>query len=229
MKRNHITVFICALLISATSAFADAADGAKALSVRTFTFKHKQADKAASIIKSLMSSDGSISIQASSNALVVTDQAENLKAIARTLTEFDSEAQTFHLSVRIVSATRVAGTPPKVVDGLKDVAQKLAMFRFNAFENSGEADVVAKEGESGLFELQSGYRADFRLGEYDPASESIKVNDFHLAKLQGAQKDQLTSLVKTSLNLRLGQTYIVGATRAPESQRALMIVLVAHR
>ena len=33
----------------------------------------------------------------------------------------------------------------------------------------------------------------------------------------------------TDLNLRIGQTYIVGATKAPKSQRALMIVLVARK
>jgi hypothetical protein len=36
-------------------------------------------------------------------------------------------------------------------------------------------------------------------------------------------------LLKTTLNLRIGQTYIVGATKAPQSQRALMIVLVARK
>ena len=49
---------------------------------------------------------------------------------------------------------------------------------------------------------------------------------FRLSKLQG---DQVTSLLKTTLNLRLGQTYIVGATKTPQSQRALMIVLIARR
>ena len=64
------------------------------------------------------------------------------------------------------------------------------------------------------------------IGEFDPASDSIKVTDFRLSKLQG---DQVTSLLKTTLNLRLGQTYIVGATKTPQSQRALMIVLIARR
>jgi len=74
--------------------------------------------------------------------------------------------------------------------------------------------------------LPSGYRADFKFGDYDPASDSLKVSDFQLSK---QQSDQLTPLLKTTLNLRIGQTYIVGATKAPQSQRALMIVLVARK
>src|SRR4029078_11699331 len=109
-------------------------------------------------------------------------------------------------------ASRVDNAP-KVSDDLKDVAQKLSMLRYNAFEAVGEATIEAKGGDPGSAEMQSGYRADFKLGEYDPTSDSIKVNDFHISKLQ---KDQLTSLLKTTLNLAIGQTYIVGATKAPQ-------------
>jgi hypothetical protein len=71
-----------------------------------------------------------------------------------------------------------------------------------------------------------GYRADFKIGEYDTASDSVKVSDFHLSKLQ---KDQLTPLLKTSLNLRIGQMYILSVSRSAQSQRALMIVITARR
>ena len=226
--KSLLFVFLSSLLL-AGSALAESADAGRALSVHTFAFKFKDAEKAAGVIKSMISADGSMSIQPASNSLVVTDRAENLKTITKALLDFDTEAQLFRLSVRIISASRVEGNAPRVPGDLKDVAQKLALFRYNSFENSGEANVVGKEGDAGIVDMATGFRADFRFGEYDPASDSIKVNDFHLSRLQGPQKDQLTSLLKTSLNLRLGQTYIVGATKAPQSQRALMIVLVAHR
>src|SRR5438132_10727701 len=221
--RRLALIFIA--LFCAGVAFANApADAAKALSVHTFTFKYKDAEKAAAIITPLISTEGSVSIQPANHALVVTDHAENLGKIAKVLATFDAPAQTFKLSVRLVAASRA--DTARVPDDLKDVAQKLSLLRFNAFEDQGRVDVEGKEGDPGMVELQSGYRAEFKFGEYDPASDSIKVSDFHLSKLQ---KDQLTSLLKTSLNLKLGQTYIVGATKAPETQRALMSVLVADR
>jgi hypothetical protein len=226
MSRTKRIAILLATLLFCGVAIADSpADAAKALSVRTFTFKYKDAEKAAAVIKPLISAEGSMSIQPANNALVVTDRPENLTRIGKALTEFDAPAQTFKLSVRLVAAARI-DSPPKVADDLKDVAQKLAMLKYNVFEGVGEANVEGKEGDPGMIEMPSGYRAEFKFGEYDPASDSIKVSDFHLSKLQ---KDQLTSLLKTSLNLRLGQTYIVGATKAPQSQRALMIVLVARR
>jgi hypothetical protein len=232
MKLTRALLMMSMLLTVSGAAFAEpaaaAADAKPALTVRSFSFKFKQADKAAAAIKPLLSHDGSMSIQPSTNSLVVTDRAENMKAVAKLIGDFDKEPQSFRLYVRIVGAARVEGTP-KIADDLKDVARKLAILPYNSFESVGEATVQGKEGDLGLIDMQTGYRANFKFGEYDPASDSIAVTDLQIAKLTGAQKDQLTTLLKTSLNLTIGQTYILGASKAPQSQRALMIVLVARR
>jgi len=224
-----MTLALCGAALAETVGEPAAATDAKAgLSVRSFTFKFKQADKAAAAIKPLLSAEGSMSIQPSSNALVVTDHAENMKAVAKMIGDFDKEPQSFRLYVRIVGASRVEGAA-KIPDDLKDVARKLSMLPYNTYESVGEATVQGKEGDPGLIDMTTGYRAGFHFGEYDPASDSIAVKDLQISKLTGTQKDQLTSLLKTSLNLTIGQTYILGASKAPQSQRALMIVLVARR
>lgn len=234
LKRLFLTVPLLALLSSAALASdapaGDAADAgpARTLTAHTFTFKFKDAAKAAETIKPLLSSDGSISIPSGTRSVVVTDHPENVKQITASLAQFDTPARAFKLSVRIVSAARVDAAPA-VATELRDIAPKLAMLRFNSLENLGAVDVEGKEGEPGLIDLPSGYRADFHFGDYDAASDSIRVSDLHLSRLSGPQKDQLTSLLKTSLNLRLGQTVILGASKVPESQRALMIVLLARR
>jgi hypothetical protein len=223
MKR--ILTALCAFLLVCGVAMAEPREPGQALTVRTFTFKHKEADKAAAAIKTLLSAEGSMSIQPSTNALVVTDHPDRVAAIAKMLADFDAAAQPFKLSVRIVAASRAQGAA-QIPGDLKDLKPWLSVLPYQAFEKLGEADVQGKEGEPGLVDITNGYRADFKFGDYDPASDSIKISDLQISKVQ---KDQLTSLLKTTLNLRLGQTYLVGAARAPESKRALMIVLVARR
>ncbi|HEY3053811.1 MAG TPA: secretin N-terminal domain-containing protein [Thermoanaerobaculia bacterium] len=222
-KRILLALFLSLAMCGA--AIADDADAQKSLSVKTFQFKHKDADKATAVVKALMSADGSISIQPSSNSVVITDRPENLKAITAALAQFDTEPQAFKLSVRLVAASRVDTGAARTPDELKDVAPKLAMLRYNALENLGSANIDGHEGEPGIVDLQSGYRADFRFGDYDPASDSVKISDFKLSRLQG---DQLTQLLKTTINLKLGQTVILGATK-PQGQRALMIIVAAKR
>jgi hypothetical protein len=87
-----------------------------------------------------------------------------------------------------------------------------------------------KEGDPVIVELGPEFRANFKFGEYDPASDSIRVTDFELGKIQG-EKDaqQLQSLLKTTLNLKVGQTNVIGASRVPQSNRALMLILIARR
>ena len=80
---KHVALMLLLLLAVCGAAFADdapAADAAKSLSVKTFQFKHKDADRASVVVKPLMSSEGSFSIQPSSNSMVITDRAENLKS-----------------------------------------------------------------------------------------------------------------------------------------------------
>src|SRR5229473_2048020 len=111
MKRALIT--LAALLMLSSATFADDAAETKTLSVRTFTFKYKDAGKAAEIIKTLLSAEGSMSIQPSSNALVVNDRAENLKSVAKALTQFDAAPPASRLVVRPLRAARVGGAPAR--------------------------------------------------------------------------------------------------------------------
>ena len=223
MKRIAVMMLMALFLVSA-AAFADTADVGKSLSVRTFQFKHKQADKAAAAIKELMSAAGSMAIQPATNSLVVTDDPENLKKIAAALASFDTAPQPFHLTVRLIAAGRT-GKAARFPDELRDLESKLALLRYDSVDSLGAAEVEGKEGEPGIVSLST-YRADLKFGEYDPSSDTIAISDFQLSKIAG---DQVTPMMKTTLNLKLGQTWIMGLTRQPNSPRALMMVLSARR
>lgn len=222
MKRL-LTIALTLLFLSASAFADDAAEVGKSLTVRTFQFKYKKAENAASAIKPLMSAEGSMSFRPAANSLVVTDLPENMKKIVAALADFDVEAQPFRLSVRLVSAGRLGVA--RVAPELRDIESKLALMRYNALDSLGSADVLGKEGDTGQIDL-NGYRADFKFGEYDPASDSINLVDFKLSRLEA---DQLAPMMKTTLNLKLGQTVIIGATKQAQSQRALMIVFSAKR
>lgn len=221
-KRIVLVILLLMAVWMPASAATDAGDAA--LTVKTFQLKHKDADRAAAAIKSLVSSDGSISLQPGTNSIVVTDRAENLKAIATALDKFDTPPQAFKLSVRLVSATRgpmAARTP----ETLKDVGSKLTILPFNNYELLGSAVLEGKEGEPGLLDLETGYRANFTWGDFDASSDSVQISDLRLSKLQG---DQLTQLLKTTMNLKIGQTVVFGAGK-PQGAKALLLILAVKR
>lgn len=232
MTTKRLLICFVVLLLAGLPAFAEstaeaeaeaAAAAGKSLSVRTFQFKHKTAEEAASAIKSLRGAGGTLSI--TNDALVVTDTPENLKAIAAMLAKFDVAPQSFRLSIRLVAASRADADQARVDDDVRDLAPKLALLRFNSLAAIGAAEVAGREGEPGLIDLDS-YRAEFKFGEFDASSDSIQLSDLKISRQEG---DTLSQILKTTLNLKLGQTVVLSATRQPNAGRALMIVVSAKR
>jgi type II secretory pathway component GspD/PulD (secretin) len=227
---KRIALLTVLLLSLGTAALADDAAPApageeKSLSVYTYQFKHKEAEKAASAIKALVSAEGTVAIQPATNSIVVTDRPENVRQISAALQRYDAPPQSVRLTVRLATASRQPA-PATVPESLKDVAPKLEMMRYNALESLGTANIESREGQPAFVELSGGYRADFRVGEFDPATDMIQLADFKLSKLQG---DQLAQVYKTTLNVKVGQTLIIGATRDPQSQKALVVIIAAKR
>jgi hypothetical protein len=227
--KNRLVLIPTLLLAVAGAVFADTAPvdaEGRSLTVQTFQFKHRQAEKAAAAIKSLMSAEGSVTIQASTNALIVTDKPENLKEILAALQKFDVPPVAVRLNVRVLTAGRVPAESARIAPEVKDIAPKLSILRYNLLESVGTVDIAGREGEPGIVELENGYRAEFKFGEYDVASDTIRVTDFKLSRRRG---DQLNQVLKTTLNLKIGLTNVMGAARDPESDRALIIVVTARR
>jgi len=175
MNLKRVT-FLCIALLICGMAVAEPRDE-KALTVRTFQFKYKDADKATAVVKTMLSPEGSISIPAGSNALVITDRPENLKEIAAALAKYDAAPQLFRLDVRIVAASRDgSGSVPAE---LKDIAGKLALLRFNTVESLGSADML-EVAQMGLHVAQMTSQAGMRA-----CFDAVTVN---AAKVLGLER-----------------------------------------
>lgn len=228
MKRAILITLI--LLVAAFAGAAQEADGK--VVVQTFKFKFKSAERAANVISSLVSAEGSVSIQPGNNVLVVTDRAENIESIASAIDRYDVPSREFKLEIQLVAAGRVQGKAPEVPDDLKEIAGKLSgVLRFNSFEKIGALELKGREGDSIRSDLD-GYHAEFVVGEFDPVSETVQLSDFTLSRYetaQSAEKKTRSDVLETTLNLKVGQTVVLGASRLPDSNRALMLIVIARQ
>lgn len=229
MKRAIVMTLV--LLVAALGGLAQEADGK--VVVQTFKFKFKSAERAATVISSLISPQGSVSIQPASNVLVVTDRAARVESIASALERYDVPSRELKLEVRLVAAGRVAGKAPEVPADLQQIAGKLSgVLRFNSFESLGTLEVKASEGDAVRSDIDGAYHAEFSVGEFDPVSETIQLTDFRLSRYEAgaaAQKKSRSDVLQTTLNLKIGQTVVLGASRLPDSDRALMLIVVAKQ
>ena len=208
MKRVFLLILVAAFTTGLAMA-EPAADAGKALPSRTFEMKFKAVDRAATLIKPLLSPEGSVSTESSNGTLTVSDKPANVAAIAAALQEFDTAPRPLKLSIRLVLAGR-AGAGARIPEEVRDLAPKLAMIGFNSAEALGQAGIEGHEGEPAAIEMANGYRAAFKFGDYDPTSKTVSVNDLHVSKLDADQSAK--DLYRTTLNLKVGQTYILATT-----------------
>lgn len=226
MKR---ALFTWMILVAAAAAPAIADDAAEQrLAARSFQLEYRDASRAAVVIKPLVSASGSVSIQPSSNTLVVTDAPEALREIARVLGEYDAPAKDFAVEIRLVAASRVQNPPP-VPPALREISAKLGgVLRFNRFDEIGQIRAGGREGDPLVVGLGPSYRAEFKVGEFDPVTQSLQVTDFRLLRLPEGSGDVQQVFRNATLNLKAGQTVVLGVSRLPESNRLLMLVLTAR-
>jgi hypothetical protein len=220
---------VAALLLVAVASIG-LADSEGTLTLRSYQLKHKQPEKAATAIRSLLSTDGSVSMQPAANRIVVTDYPENQKSIAAMIEKLDVPPRSFDLTLKLVVASR-GGSGAKVPDDLRSISDKLSgVLRFDTFEKVAELAARGKEGDPVAGQMAGGYRASFSFGEYDPATDSVRLSDFRLSRLtEGAAEGELAPLLTTALNLKVDQTIVIGASRSPQSGKVLMLVLTATR
>jgi hypothetical protein len=215
-----------ALLGSAVAVAAPAAD--EKLTARPFQFKFRDASRAASVIKPLISASGSVSIQPSSNTIVVTDTPAALRGIARAIAEYDAPPKTFTVELRLVAASNTRNPPP-VPEDLREISAKLSgVLRFNRFDKLGEIRAMGREGDPVLADLNGSYRADFKMGEFDPISQTLQLSEFRILRVPQGGGEVQQIFRNSTLNLRVGQTVVLGASRLPDSNRILMVVLTAQ-
>lgn len=223
MKRVFFLILI-ALLATGAAVAEPAAAAGKALPSKTFQMKFKAVESAAALIKPLLSSEGSVSTESANGTLSVSDKPANLAAIAAALQEFDVAPRSLKLSIRLVLAGR-GGAGARMPEEARDLSTELSMLGFTSAEPLGQADIEGHEGESAAVEMANGYRAAFKFGDYDPTSKTVSVSDLHVSKLttDHATKD----LYRTTLNLKVGQTYLFATTR--KGEKALVIVMAVRK
>jgi hypothetical protein len=228
MRKAAFGVILLMLLGGVPAALAAPAENEK-LTARSFQFKFRDASRAASVIKPLISASGSVSIQPSSNTLVVTDSPAVLREVVRAIQQYDAPPKAFTVEVRLVAASQVRGTPPAVPEDLREISAKLSgVLRFNRFDKLGEIRAQAREGEPVLANLDGAYRADFTMGEFDPISQTLQLSEFRVMRIPPGDGELQQVFRNSTLNLRVGQTVVLGASRLPDSNRILMIVLTAQ-
>lgn len=202
------------------------------LVLQAYTFKHRSANEALSLVYPLLSQRGAVELQPASNTLVIRDSRAAVSRILPVLLSFDHPARPLRLEILVVKASRTPVSPPIRHSDLPEaLTQRLEkLFNYDIFELAAKAHLTAQEGQAVSYNLGQDYAVSFRFGSMTPEGR-VKLSNFRLTRLRGGAGDPAvkSSLLHSNLNLWLGKTMSLAVAPDEASREAVMVVLTPRR
>jgi hypothetical protein len=230
-RRDAVRV-IALLALAAASSLLPARAQEAGLASRTYTARYRSVEEVLGLIQPALSDRGSYSVQPRNKSVTVTDTPEVLTRVQDLIAGFDLPARSIRLVVQLIkgeegpppaapkSPPRRLGLPPSVI---QDVT------KWGVVTQIGNAALSTAENEPGSVALGDEYRVQFTMGAVSPKIGVVRVERFTLEKLKKGPDGQMrfTPLIDLVLNLKQGQTTVLGATSSQDSRQALFVAVTA--
>lgn len=198
---------------------------AGAVRLMVFSLERQPVFEALTVVRPLLSVQGSVELDPSHNTISVRDNLAALSRVATAIRAFDRENQPVKIGVSLILAQVAKISPVRPDVGIEpDLLTRLRqLMRFNTFSLLAHGDITSREGEAVIYEMAQGYRLSFELGTVGSDGKRIRLADFRMVRALPGQSE--SELVRSVVNLGLDQPLILGLTRGEAADRALMLVL----
>src|SRR5664280_2343408 len=195
--------------------------------LRVFQLHFRPAREAAGLVEPLLSSEGSVLLQPSLNAITVRDTPDVLQRVAQALSSWDVAPASYKVRVRVLLATtdpQPPGKPAPLIEGIGSELKEL--FHFTNYQEVATLQVTASDGS--VVEVAAGERYHLRFTvrgvPQDPDRVQLARRD------RGADNAEvLRPLVRATVTLLVKQPSVLGGARAENANQALFLVLWAER
>ena len=195
--------------------------------VKVFTLRHRRAEDALLLVRPLLSADGSVWFQPRLNALTVRDTASVVERASQAIRSWDQPPRALSVSVSLLRATSEPSPPgarEPVAEEIRSVGARLKkLFSFTGYQRLDAVVVEGVEGVAISYALGGEYRLDFQL---EPVGDDAFVRLKGLV-LSRVRKEGTREIARTSVNLKLGEPFVLGIGRDEPASSALFLVFTA--
>lgn len=195
---------------------------------KAFTVKFKEVNEVASLVNSLLSEKGAMTLQPRLHTLVVQDYENNLRQIEMAISAYDTPPPAVEISLKLVRATKNTQVSP-ISEEIKQMAKLGEVLKFNQYELLDSSLIQSEEGQASVIALAKDYQLSFVTDVIQEGKGIIRLKNFQLKKKKKDVngKESFLPLISLTLNLRNAETLVLGASRFEESNQALMVILLA--
>lgn len=200
------------------------------LVVRVLTPKYRTVEETLALVQPLLSDEGSVLFQTRTRTLTVKDRASVIDKISRALDAVDLPPRPLTITVTLLRAGPGQGAPkgPAETPPIANVGERLKkLFSFESYAVLDSVNFLGVEGTAAGFAMGREYRLDFRLDRMID-NGTARLRDLVLSRQReegsrGASRD----LLRTSINIPIGQPFVLGVGRDESAKGALFLVFVA--
>lgn len=196
-----------------------------------FVLHFRRVEEAALLIRPLLSGNGSVLLQG--NTLTVRDtDAAAVERTVKAIAAYDVAPRAVSISVTLLKASNDALRPAgarTVSEEIRGVGERLKkLFNFTGYTPLDSVIVQGIEGEPVAYVIGGEYRIDFLLDSSGDAG-LVRLKNLRLERLRREPSGQeiRREILKTSLNIPVGQTYVLGIGRDEAASGALFMVFFA--
>jgi hypothetical protein len=209
----------------------DAAGAPPVVVVRVFTLKHRSADEALVVVKPILSAAGSVMLEPRTNELTVRDTAASVERAEQAIAAYDVPLRGVDVAVTLLKASsdpKSAGKPEKadVSEEIRGIGEKLKkLFNVTDFTRLDSVVMRGTEGQRLAYVIGGSYRLQFLL---DPSHDSkrMQLKDLSLERVRReGGRETYGEILRTSINVNMGQPYILGVSKDEAAQGALFLVI----
>jgi hypothetical protein len=201
--------------------------------VRVFTLRYRRVEEAVLLVRPLLTESGSASLESKLNALTIRDVPAAVERAAQAIASYDVPPRAVTVTVALLKAsgdgTPVPATPAptRVSDQIKGVGETLkTLFSLKSYTQLDAVAVQGVEGDTVAYAVGGEYRLEFLL---DPTGSDqvmrLKNLALHRVRRDGVREVR-RELLRTSINLQVGQPYVLGLGRDESAAGALFLVFL---
>ncbi len=208
---------------------APAAGAPPVVVVRVFALKHRPADEALQLVRPVLSDAGSVMLEPKMNELTVRDTTASVERAAQAIAAYDVPLRGVDVAVTLLKATsdpKAASSRSEVSAEIRGIGERLKkLFNVTDFTRLDSVVVRGTEGQRVAWVIGADYHLQFLL---DPSRDGkrLQFRDLSLERVRReGGKEVRGEILHTTINVNMGQPYILGVGKDEAAKGALFLVL----
>ncbi len=196
--------------------------------VRVFALKYRPADEALQLVRPLLSDAGSVMLEPKANELTVRDSSTSVERAAQAIAAYDVPLRSVDVAVTLLKATsdpKAARPKTDVSEEIRGIGERLKkLFNVTDFTRLDSVVVRGMEGQRVAYVVGTSYHLQFFL---DPSRDGkrLQFRDLSLERIRReGGRETRGEILHTTINVNIGQPYILGVGKDEAAQGALFLV-----